>query len=88
MSKQEFIVGKQVQVGFLKLTVMANLPKSQSLLSNGKNIYRFEPYNGLSKITDIEAQALLAYKEEAAARESYRTLEAAARSAKISSIFA
>ncbi len=85
--KQEFIVGKQVQVGFLKLTVMANLPKSQSLLSNGKNIYRFEPYNGLSKITDQEAKEELEQAKKVADTQAAQAIQAAARKDQISALF-
>lgn len=89
-AKQTWAVGSQVRAGFLSLTVRAVLaPTGDGLpgayiLTNaaGTQLYHSVPFNGVEKISAIEAQALMAEQEEAAARATFRALSKASADAR------
>jgi hypothetical protein len=95
-SKQAWTVGQAVKVGFMTLTVVTpvaargdGLPGAY-ILTNGSQFFSFIPHNGLSKITDLEAVAMVeegkrnaAVVEARAAAQAARVLEAAAMRARL-----
>jgi hypothetical protein len=99
-TRQAWIPGQTVKVGFLSLVVKAQLAATGDglpgafILTNaaGTQLYRSIPFNGVEKISAIEATALLAAQEEAAARATFRALQKAKadalRAAEISTLFA
>ena len=48
----------------------------------GTQLYKFVPHNGLTKLSLVEAQALIAAQEEAAARATFRAMTKAANDGK------
>ena len=75
-SKQSWTVGSTVKVGFLVLIVKVAIPTPGDhrpdayLLTNlaGTQTYSFVPHHGLTKLSVIEARALVADAEAIAAR--------------------
>ncbi len=65
-SKQNWEIGQQVNVGFMKdLVVVAKVPTPGDsapdayVLVRGTTFYSFVPHNGVSKVTQAEAEALI-----------------------------
>ena len=99
-TQQRWTKGQSVKVGFLNLVVCAAVatpgdgqPDAYILTNVAQTqLYKFVPHNGVTKISAIEAQALLATHEEAAARAAYRAMVKAkadaASAAQIRSLFA
>ena len=93
---QSWTPGATVKVGFMTLIVKRAIPTPGDsapdayLLTNqaGTQIYKFVPHNGVTKISAIEAQALLADADELAARLTYRALKNAADAARVAAVFA
>jgi hypothetical protein len=84
-TRQNWIVGRNVQVGFMTLKVRAilsmpndDLPEAY-ILSNmsGLQLYKFVPHNGCQKITVDEAKRMI---EE---NKAFETAVAAARAANL-----
>lgn len=88
-TRQAWTVGQTVKVGFLSLVVKAAVATPGDYLPDayvlanvaGTQLYKFVPHNGVSKLSLIEAQALIAAHEEAAARATYRALTKASNDA-------
>lgn len=88
-SAQAWTVGQTVKVGFVTLVVKAAVatpgdgkPDAYILVNAaGTQLYSFVPHHGLQKVSAIEAQALMAQSEEAAARATYRALAKASADA-------
>jgi hypothetical protein len=66
-SKQAWEVGQTVKVGFLSgLTVLAKVATPGDgapdvyVLGRGTSVYSFVPHNGLTKISEAEARAMVA----------------------------
>lgn len=91
-TKQDWTIGQTVKVGFLSLIVKAKIatpgdfaPDAYILVNGaGMQLYSFVPHKGVQKISPIEAQALMAQAEEAAARVAYRAMAKASASARAS----
>ncbi len=89
-TRQAWTVGQPVRVGFMHLVVKAQLAATGDglpgayILANaaGTQLYRSIPFNGVAKISAIEAQALVAEHEEAAARATFRALSKASADAR------
>jgi len=81
-SKQEWTAGSTVKVGFLTLVVVAKIATPGDYLPDayicknpaGTQLYKAVPFNGVEKLSLVEAQALIAAQEEAAARATYSAL--------------
>lgn len=84
-TRQDWTPGSTVKVEFLSLIVRAAIATPGDhkpdayVLHNaaGTKHYKFTPHHGLESIGPVEAQSLCAEQEEAAARASYRAMEAA-----------
>lgn len=100
-SKQSWVVGQAVRVGFLSLTVVAALQATGDglpgayILTNGTQLYSFIPHNGLNKISDEEAVDLCEQSKRIAearatqaARTAQRVISNAAVCAKLQAIAA
>jgi hypothetical protein len=61
-SKQNWVPGQAVKVGFLTLTVVAAVPTPGDyapdayVLASKSAFYRFVPHRGLEKISEVEAR--------------------------------
>lgn len=81
-TRQAWTVGSTVKVGLMTLVVKAKIATPGDfkpdayILANvaGTQLYHSVPFNGVEKISAIEAQALMAEQEEAAARAASRAL--------------
>ena len=88
-TRQAWTAGQTVKVGLLSLVVKGAvatpgdyLPDAYVLANTaGTQLYKFVPHNGLTKLSLIEAQALIAEASEAAARATFRAMTKAANDA-------
>jgi hypothetical protein len=95
-SRQNWIVGHNVKVGFLTLKVRAiietpgdYLPDAY-ILSNvaGTQLYSFVPHNGLTKISDEEARCMVQDQRSIERGREIIAAEQAALKAEVNSVFA
>ena len=95
-TKQNWTVGKSVNVGFMTLIVKAAvktegdyLPDAYILTNQaGTQLYKFVPHNGCQKIDIEEAKSLLATGEQSAAYETAIALDNARKAVEIQKVFA
>jgi hypothetical protein len=84
-SKQSWVVGQAVRVGFLSLTVVATLQATGDglpgayILTNGTQLYSFVPHNGLNKISDVEAVAMCEESKRVSEARAARAAQQAQR---------
>lgn len=84
-SKQSWVVGQAVRVGFLSLTVIASLEATGDglpgayILTSGTKLYSFVPHNGLNKISDEEAVAMCEESKRVAQARAARAAQLANR---------
>lgn len=71
--KQDWSVGATVKVGFLTLKVEAKVPTPGDylpdayVLSRGTDFYTFVPHNGLTKVSESQARAMVSVGKRIAA---------------------
>jgi hypothetical protein len=95
-TKQNWIVGSTVKVGFLVLVVKAAiatpgdyLPDAYILTNvTGTKLYKFVPHNGLESITVSEVRDMMEAARAHAERVAARAIAKAASSREIDALFA
>lgn len=94
-TRQDWMSGQTVKVGFLALTVKVAIPTPGDFLPDayilanqaGTQLYKFVPHNGLEKITASEARDLIAAAERHAAQIADAAISKAAQKHQIEALF-
>ncbi len=90
MKNAHWEVNEVVKVGFLALVTRRKMVDGSWLLTNlsGDKIYHFMPYQGVSSVSDVEAEQLINDDDYRSARKADLATAHVAKVARIDSLFA